>query len=236
MTSSMKRIYAIFQKDLKDLSKNLYISTTLLLPIFFAVIYGRDETTSIEVHMLVINLTLAVVTSFIQCAIIAEEKEKNTLRGLMLSPATVIEILTGKSLATFLLTVLTLILCMVLTGYESGNIPLISVAIGISILFYLTLGTLLGLVTKTVVEASVVIMPILFIFGFGSILLSVTEKYPVLSFIEYLPSIQLGYIAAGAQEGSGINDHWTPLLIITSWFIGTLILTVAVYRKRELDE
>lgn len=56
MTISWRRIYAIFQKDVKDLSKNIFVSTTLLMPIVLAIIYGRLEETSIEIHYLVINL------------------------------------------------------------------------------------------------------------------------------------------------------------------------------------
>ena len=39
---------------------------------------------AIEAHYMVINFTMVIVGSFVQCSLIAEEKEKNTLRGLML--------------------------------------------------------------------------------------------------------------------------------------------------------
>lgn len=100
MTLSWKRIYAIFNKDLKDLSKNMYVSSVLIMPIVLAFLYSNMGEVTIELHYLVINMTLASVTAFIQCAVIAEEKEKHTLRGLMLSPASLTEILTGKSLVT----------------------------------------------------------------------------------------------------------------------------------------
>ena len=47
---------------------------------------------------------MVVVGSFVQCSLIAEEKEKNTLRGLMLSPASTLEILGGKSLLSLIAT------------------------------------------------------------------------------------------------------------------------------------
>ncbi len=41
MTFSMKRALAIFQKDYKykELSRNLFVSSTLIMPLFFAVLY-----------------------------------------------------------------------------------------------------------------------------------------------------------------------------------------------------
>lgn len=236
MTFSMKRVMAIFQKDMKDLYKNMYVSTTILMPLIFAIVYGNIDNPTIDIHYLVINLTLALVTAFVQCAIIAEEKEKNTLRGLMLSPATIPEILGGKSLVTFILTAITIVVCIMLTGYEPANLGLIVIAIIISTLFYLALGTLMGLISRTVIEASVLILPIMFIFGFGSMFQHFAEDYPILSIIDYLPSIQLIELATAVEAGSGIADVWGNLGIILAWVVVAMIATVIVFKKREMDE
>lgn len=235
MTISWRRIYAIFQKDVKDLSKNIFVSTTLLMPIVLAIIYGRLEETSIEIHYLVINLAFTAVAAFVQCAIIAEEKEKNTLRGLMLSPATTGEILGGKSLVSFILTIVTVVICAKLTGYEPTNLLIISIAVFVSVLFYIALGTLLGLLSKSVAEASVLILPIMFVFGFGTMFQGLMEKYPLLSVAEYLPNIQLIELAKSVQNGAGLTDVWMYLVVILLWAVGTSILTSVVFKKREMD-
>lgn len=235
MTISMKRIMAIFQKDMKDLYKNMYISTTIIMPLVLALFYGRMENLTIEVHYLVLNLTLAIVTAFVQCAIIAEEKEKNTLRGLMLSPASLPEILGGKSLVTFILTVVTIVVCAMLMGYEPANIGIVAIAIMISILFYIALGTLMGLISRTVIEASVLILPVMFIFGFSSMFQSFAEDYPILEVIDYLPSIQLIEVAAKVEAGSGFTDVLGNLGIILAWVVVAMIATAIVYKKREMD-
>lgn len=236
MTFSIKRLNAIFQKDLKDLSKNVYIATSLITPILLALFYGKLGDISIEMHYLIINLTFPIVGSFIQCAIIAEEKEKNTLRGLMLSPATLPEILGGKSLVSFLLTCATIVICAVLTGYEPANFILIAVAIIISSFFYLALGTLMGLLSRSIIEASVIMLPAMFVFGFGSMLVGLIDKYPVLAFIKYLPNQQLIDLANKVQNGQGIMHIWTHLGVIFAWFIAATLLTVVVFKKKEMDE
>lgn len=236
MTFSNRRVYAIFQKDLKDLTKNIFVGTTLLVPILLAVLYGKLGEHTIEIHYLVINLTFTSVAAFIQCTLIAEEKERNTLRSLMLSPATTLEILLGKSLLSFIFTIVTVIICALITGYESKNLFIISLAIFISILFYLELGTLLGLLTKSVMEASVVILPVMFLFGFGTMLQVLIEKYSQLSFLEYLPNIQLLKLAKSVEIGMGLIDVWMQLIVIAGWVVAGGILVVIVYKNRAMDD
>ncbi|RLL42025.1 ABC transporter permease [Oceanobacillus piezotolerans] len=235
MTFSMKRALAIFQKDLKDLSKNMYIGSTVLIVILLAALYGRMGEVPLEMHYLVINFVFAMVTAFIQCAIIAEEKEKNTLRSLMLSPASMNDIIFGKSLVTFVVTILTVVLCAWLTGYQPADILPIAFALILSTLFYIALGTILGLLSKSVMEASVIILPVVFIFGFGSFLMSYVEEYSFLAFVEYLPSVQLIELAYEVEEGLGFGDLWFHLFIIALWVIGSAILTIIMYKKREMD-
>lgn len=236
MTFSFKRVYAIFQKDLKDLTKNIFVGTTLLIPVLLAVLYVKLGEQSIEIHFLVINLTFTTVAAFIQCTLIAEEKEKNTLRSLMLSPATTFEILGGKSLLSFIFTIVTVFICALITGYESKNIFIISLAIFISSLFYLELGTLLGLLTKSVMEASVVILPVMFLFGFGTMFQVLIEKYSQLSFLEYLPNIQLLELAKSVESGVGLLDVWIKFAVISGWVVAGGILVVIVYKNRAMDD
>src|SRR5690625_2433018 len=156
MIFSMKRMTAIFQKDLKDLSKNMYVGTSLILPFMLALFYRNMDVISVETHYLIINLTFVVVGLFVQSAIIAEEKEKHTLRGLMLSPATLPEILTGKSLVSFLLTGVTILICVVILGYYHVSPLLFTLELIISVFFYLVYWTLIRLLSRSDICVSVV--------------------------------------------------------------------------------
>lgn len=221
---------------MKDLSKNYFVSSIIVLPILMAFLYGGMYEMGLELHYMIINLTLASVTAFIQCAVIAEEKEKHTLRGLMLSPASLTEILTGKSLVSIVLTVVTLILCAMITGYEPRNFALIAIAIFISIIFYIALGTILGLLSRTVVEASVIILPVIFLFGFGSLLMVLAEKYPAISFVEYLPNIQIIELAYEVELGLGFVDMWDHFVVLLVWALVASLFAAFVYKKREIDK
>ena len=235
MIFSFKRSIAILQKDYKDISKNLFVSSSIFMPILLAFFYGRSGVGTIYEHYMVINLAFCIVAAYIQCSLIAEEKEKNTLRGLMLSPASTLDILAGKSLLSFITTILVIGVCVYLTDYKPENFIIVSCAIILSTLFYIGLGTVLGLVTKSVMEASVIILPFLFFFSFGSILINFADKYPILKLAEYLPNVQIIELANEVQLGAGFMDVWFNLMIIAAWVVAIFILVVVVFRKRMMD-
>ncbi len=235
MTFSLKRTLAIFQKDYKDISKNMYVSFTAIIPLFMALLYGSQGEMTIDMQYIIINMTLSLVAAFIQCSLIAEEKEKNTLRGLMLSPASTVEILTGKGILTFLTTIFIIAVSCLLIDYKPENITVIAVAIAISALFYIGLGTLLGLLTKSVMEASVIIMPFFFLFTFSSYALLLVEKFPILKAVEYMPNTQLVELAGAVQSGAGFADVWSHLLIIFIWTVAVFFLAYRIFKKRMMD-
>lgn len=235
MTFSWKRINAIFQKDFKDFSRNLAVSIVIFLPLFMAAIYGRMGLDTIQAHFLSINMTFAMVGTYVQCCLIAEEKEKNTLRGLMLSPASTLEILGGKSLLSFVLTIVIIFFSAFLSEYNPTNITLVALAIIISAVFYIAVGTLLGLIAKSVMESSVLVLPVIGIFSLGSFVTVWAEKYPILKLAEYMPSVQLIELATLVEEGAKFSDVLSNLGIISLWAVLFIVLTVIVYRKRMVD-
>lgn len=235
MNLSIKRVNAIFQKDFKDFSRNMAVSITIFLPLLVAALYGRMGIDTLQAHYMIFNMTFALVATYVQCCLIAEEKEKNTLRGLMLSPASTFEILGGKSLLSFVLTMAIIIFSAFLSEYQPANIFIVSVAIVLSSFFYIALGTLLGLIAKSVMESSVIVLPVLGIFSFASFVLPLAEKYPVLKVAEYLPSVQLIDIAEKVEEGMGMSSMLSSFGIIGAWVAISIALTVVVYRKRMVD-
>lgn len=170
-----------------------------------------------------------------QWCLIAEEKEKNTLRGLMLSPASTAEILSGKSLLTFLLTIGVVFSSIFLMEYKPQNLAVIAIAIILSTFFYIGLGTLLGLFTKSVMDASVIVLPVMVVFSFGSFITSFADQYPILKIANYLPNIQLIELASKVETGAGFVDVLTNMGIIAGWVVLIGVLTTVVYRKRMMD-
>ncbi|MBS4220682.1 ABC transporter permease [Bacillus sp. FJAT-49711] len=235
MTFSFKRVNAILQKDYKDFSRNFAVSIVIIIPPITAAIYGRMGIESIDSFYMLINMAFSMVAAFVQCCLIAEEKEKNTLRGLMLSPASTSEILTGKSLLSFILTIGVIIFTVILAEYRPQNIGLVTIAIILSSFFYIGLGTLLGLFSKSVMEASVIVLPVIIIFSIGSFITGLASQYPILKLANYLPNIQLIELAKQVEIGAGFGDVMPNLGIILVWVMLIVVLTTITYRKRMVN-
>lgn len=236
MTFSMRRVFAILHKDYKDVSRNLYVTTTVFTPLIMAVFLGRLGIENIDFQYIIINMAFVLAATYVQSSLIAEEKEKKTLRGLMLSPASTIEIFSGKSLLSFIATIVIVILSVLLMGYNPKNALIVAFALFLSIIFYLGVGTLMGLLTKSVMEASVAIIPVIGIITLGSFVTPFIEKYPILAIAEYLPNLQLIHMAKQVETGAGLAEVWPDLGIILLWSIAIYSLCVYLYKKSMVDE
>ena len=61
---------------------------------------GENEELPVFLLYIVVGTTYSAVTSSAMMTMIAEENEKKTLRGLIQSPASMMDIIIGKSLVT----------------------------------------------------------------------------------------------------------------------------------------
>ncbi len=236
MTFSFKRVNAIFLKDWKDLLRNSYILFTLAIPLAFAVWLGRlggEEGAAFGTYP--INLALVIAGAFIQAAMVAEEKEKNTLRGLLLSPASTVEVCLGKSALSAVLTLVVIIGSIFLSGYKVPSFPLFAFSILLGLIFYIAIGTVLGLLSRTVMETSIIGTPVLFIFGMSSMFKTMVENKTIVAIIDYLPNEQLNMIWTGLSNGAGIGSLVESFLVMLVWVAASIVLTIMIYRKRMVD-
>ena len=232
MNISMKRVGAIFIKDYKEFSRNYAVSIMLLFPIFFAFLYRGTGEPQGEIYAFILNFSLAMMTSFIQACLIAEEKERNTLRSLMMTPASMLDVLLGKSALVFTMSAAVLALSTYIYGYEPTNLPVLLFAVAVSIVLYVAVGTICGLYSRTVMEATLSVFPVLIIFTAGPYAQLFADKFPVLEAARYLPSSQLMELLGGAS-GTGAVE---PLVVITLWAAVLTAISFILYKKRLKDQ
>lgn len=235
MNISMTRIQAILVKDYKEFSRNYAVSIMALTPLVLAFAYNKMGAEGMQILMLLINMAFTLVTAYVQCCLIAEEKEKNTLRSLMLSPASLGDILIGKSSFVFILSSIVIALTIYLFGFTSANLLLLSIALVLSIIFYIAVGTFCGLFTKTILEASIMVLPVIFIFLGGSFTFTMSETYPIFKITEWLPSTQLNLLAEALEGNYSSTDVMIPIVTILAWTLFTWLVTAFIYKKRMVD-
>lgn len=230
---NLTRVLAIFEKDLKDFMKNMTIFFMPIIPVLLSIFYSRlgdGEEMPIEMIYLIVGLTFASVTTGCIMMMMAEENEKKTLRGLILSPASMSEVIAGKSLATTLLTFVTLIISLLIMGI--GPVLEVQTIIGIIILFlfFLMIGIGIGLFVKTVGMTSAYLMPIMFLFGFTPLveLMGLEEGSIVLKIFSYFPMILLTKMY--------YDGNWMNLGYLCIWLLLAGLFMYICFKRTMLDD
>lgn len=230
---NIQRIMAIFEKDLKDFMKNTMLVFMPFIPLILAIMYSNmsgDEEMPLLISYLVVGTTFASVTAALMMMMMAEENEKKTLRGLIMSPASFLDIIIGKSLVTALLTWLTLIVSLLILGID----PFLSVRIMLGLfllfLFFLFLGIGVGFFVKSVGATTPYFMPIMFIFGFTPMIefFGLSETSVVLKVADKLPISQLMVMHD--------NASWLPLGIVFLWVLGAVLFAYVCFIRTRRDD
>ncbi|MFA9557777.1 ABC transporter permease [Evansella sp. AB-rgal1] len=228
-----QRILAIFEKDIKDFMKNMMLLMMPIVPIVLAVFYSRigdGEAIPLIMIYIIIGVTFSAVTTSSMMTMMAEENEKKTLRGLMLSPASFMDIIIGKSLVIGLMTLLSFIISLVIIGIE----PILNLrsVIGIFLvfLFFLFIGIGIGLFSKSIAVTSAYLMPVMFVFGFTPMIefFGLGEDSLAMTIANFFPIMQL----------MAIHDttSWLPLAVILVWVLTTGLFMYFCFKKLMKDD
>jgi len=229
---NVQRISAIFEKDLKDFMKNTMLFLMPVSPILLAFLYdkisdGRPDVTSLYT---LVGLTFASVVMTCIMWMMAEEHEKQTLRGLTQSPASFLDIIIGKSLVVTVLTAVSLAVSLLITGAEPLANAQAIVGIVLFYLFFLFLGISIGLFVKTVGATSIYSLPLMFLFGYTPIFQAfVSGKDSLISkVISNFPIMQLIKMDK--------TDSWTPIGIVAIWTLVAALCMYVCFRRTRQDD
>src|SRR5699024_5428450 len=194
---NITRIMAIFEKDLKEFLKNMMLFTSALIPIilafFFTNIGGETgEGLPPEILAIIAGVVFSAVSFSAIMTMIAEENEKDTLRGLLQSPATFIDIILGKSMVIGLMTIISLVLSMLVLQPENYWTFEKFVSLIFRYIFSMDLWLGIRSLVESVATSSVYLISIMSIFGFTPfvVLLITCPDSIVVMIAEYFPLYQ----------------------------------------------
>ncbi|QWU47786.1 ABC transporter permease [Bacillus sp. NP247] len=234
MTFSMRRVSAIFRKEVQDFKTNSQVLLMASLPLIFSVIYSKFGVGK-QVLGTTTIMSLLFVAGFVQSMVIAEEKEKHTLRVLMLSPASSVEVLLGKSLLTAGLTMIICIANLFILDQLNINLPLVGLIFLCGIILFIAMGTMIGLLASSVPQTSLIGMPILMTMYLAVQFEAFVENTKIKTMIGYLPTSHITKAMNGLVDGAGFSSMGGHVLNITVWFIISLVVCLIVYKKKQLD-
>lgn len=234
MTFSMRRVSAIFRKEVQDFKTNSQVLLMASLPIIFAFIFSRFGQGSAGVGIITL-MAFLFVAGFVQSMVIAEEKEKHTLRVLMLSPASSVEVLLGKSILTACLTLGISIVNLFILDQLSENFLLLAFVFLCGTILFTLIGTMIGLLAESVPQTSLIGMPILMTMYLAVQFEPMVENKVIKTIISYLPTFHLEKAIKSLVEGAGFSSISGHMINVGAWLIISLIACLIVYKKKQLD-
>lgn len=228
---SIRKIMAIFLKQLKETGKNKEVLLQFLMfpLIAFLMSYFIELKDMPQNYFVILFATMFVgmapLTSI--AAIISEEKEKNTLRILMMSNVKASEYLLGIGSYIFLACMAgTAVFAM--TGHYSGLklvefVCIMAVGIIISIL----LGATIGITSRNQMGATSVTVPVMLVLSFLPMLAAFNDKIKLVSQFLYSQQVQ------NRINDLGSNVTWQSVTVLMVNFLVVACLFFTVYRKRN---
>jgi len=237
MTFSIRRFRAMVKKEWKDAIRNPQILLNAGMPILLAVLFRQkgDDPDNLAFFSIPILIAISITGAFVQANMIAEEKEKHTLRSLMLSPASKLEILAGKSATTTLFALIVMAACLAISGVPDVNFAYLTILAVMLLLIFMALGTAIGLIARTASESSIVGLPLLLLFIFGPIFVPSLDMPALMKVITLLPSQQFVTAVTELLQDGGLPQIGGSLLNLIIWTLLSGALCFLLYGKKRFD-
>lgn len=237
MTQSIRRINAIFIKELQDLKNNLNVLLMYFIPPLIVYIYKSlipDFPPSLSLGMGLVMLA-SMIGLYLPAMIIAEEKEKKTLGALMLSPARPIEVFTGKGLVTLLTMLITFFVVLFLSGNGWKHFGLLLGATLLAFVCCILQGMLVGLLAENQMATGIIGLPLMlpsimipFLTLIGNEILS-----KVALFIPSYHYFKLVSLAGKDMSLTLLLPYWGAL---AGFILISLALLLFVYQRKGLEQ
>lgn len=238
----MKRFWkttlALFKKDWKDSMRNGAMAMLLLIPVLMGVIFKFVSVVDLGgefILQMTVSMTLAMVPLSYLSSIIAEEKEKHTLRTLMLSGVSAGEFITSKVLVVWVLTEIVNIINYIVAGMPFGGLPMFLLITSLGSVCMLMLGAVIGVASRDQASSSVLSVPVMILLFFPTAMKMISPVFEaVAAFTPIERTLRLFTIWSG---GGSIfsKDGLVSILIIVIWTAVSVLLYVWAYKKKRLD-
>ena len=166
----MNNVAAIFKKQLKDTLKNKTVLIQFILfPVMTLIMNNAIKIQDMPENFFVnlfatMYIGMAPLTSI--SAIISEEKEKNTLRVLIMSNVKPYEYLLGVGSYVWFACMLGGVVICAAGGYDLQTSIVFMCIMAVGILTSLLIGAIIGVWSKTQMMATSVAVPVMMIFSF----------------------------------------------------------------------
>ena len=228
----MRNVGVIFKKQLKDTLKNKtvliqFIMFPLMTLIMEHAISLPDMPELFFTKLFsVMYMGMAPMTS--AAAIISEEKEKNTLRALMMANVKPWEYLLGVGAYVWTL-------CMagagiMATGLASSDIPFYLGVMAAGFVISISLGACIGIFSSNQMTATSLFVPVMLVFSFSPMLAMFNDKIEKVARIFYTQQLR---VLMNQMSFEGIKPESIMILIVNA--VLAIALFFVAFKRKGLE-
>ena len=232
---SMRKIGALYRKNIKNMLYNPFIIALPVLVLVLAFLFGRllhDEATyyeTISTMLMVVGINVLMGGANTMAILIAEEREKNTLGVLVTSTVSVLDFLISNILTTATLTVATNIAIFFVMPIEGLPLAGYAVVTSVGTVASITLGATLGILAKSQSAASTLGTPLMILVMLPAIF---TDNFFVDNILYYVFTEQINAAMMELIDG---EMNWFRIIAMTANFVAFTLIFAMCYRKRGLS-
>lgn len=237
MNFSIRRVNALITKEFRDFYKNPNVLFMLLIPIGITILYKKMlGGHGLEGYLVgtCINMNIATVGCMVIAMLIAEEKEKNTLRTLMLSPLTAVEFIVGKFIITGIMIMAINIFIFFMLQLKVVYFPIFIIITLLSTICVLFIGAIVGIFSKDQMQTGTIGTPfymVLFMVPMLSKLNNIVEDIA-----KVLPTYHCSEAVNVLISGQSLWAAKFNIAVLVLWVIGGFIAFNLIYKKNRMEE
>lgn len=230
----MKNIKAVFIKQVLDTVKNKTVFIQFLMfPVLSVIMENTVKIEDMPEHFfakLFAVMFIGMAPLSCMSAIISEEKEKNTLRALMMSSVKPWQYLAAVGAYIFIMCMVGTTVFAVLTEYGGAELAAFIFCTALGIILSELIGAAIGIFSKNQMAATSLTLPVMMIFSFSPMLSMFNETIKKIAGITYLQQISDLINGIGMSRISAKS-----VIVIAANFIAGLALFAAAYKKKGLE-
>ena len=230
----MKNIAVIIRKQLSDTLKNKTILIQFLMfPVLVIIFENVVKIEDMPEHFFaklfaVMFVGMAPLTCM--SAVISEEKEKNTLRVLLMSNVKPAEYLIGVGAYVFVMCSVGTAVFASVGGYTGADLVRFIAVMSVGIILSELTGAVIGVFSKNQMTATSVTVPVMMILSFLPMLSMFNDTIKSVAQVTY--SQQISELINGIGTSS-ISAQ--SLIVIAVNFVLAVILFIAAYKRKGLE-
>lgn len=230
----MRNISVIFRKQLKDTFRNKTVLIQFILfPIMTIIMEKGLSMEGMPPHYFtlmfsVMYMGMAPITSV--AAIIAEEKETDTLRVLMMAKVNPVQYLIGIGSYVFIICMIGAAIMGVASGIFGMELVVFLVVMAIGFIISVLLGAALGIMANNQMAATSTTVPVIMVLSFLPMFAMFNDTFKPIADVTYTQQIQyvMNELSFSSLDAKGIIVVVINAVLFAGFFL-------AMYKKKGLE-